>query len=132
MRSWVLVTLRRREVLHLLHALERMAALLRPHAVQVGEGIAHALLDLGRLLAEARLLLERSLLLFGGEVAVALHPLLEMLPLRWVAVLLSHLHARRHLYAGCHLHAGRDLHARFRLRHMKAATSLGLQHTGAR
>ena len=67
------------EVLHGLGAGEDALALVGRHHVELGEAVAHALLDLRGELAEAGLALEGALLLRQGEVAVAAHPLGEVL-----------------------------------------------------
>jgi len=60
-------------------ALEETATLLRRHAVELGETVAHALLGLSRKVVEAGLALERLLLLIERKAAMSIHPLCEML-----------------------------------------------------
>jgi len=82
-RSKNLLALRRTHVFHRLVAFDYAAALLRRHIVQLGETVAQVLLDLRRKSTEPRLVLKRALLLGKRQVAVAVHPLLQMfLPLR--------------------------------------------------
>ena len=53
--------------------------MLGAHTVELRETIAHALLSLWRKILEARLTLERPLLVRKGEAAMTLHPLRQML-----------------------------------------------------
>jgi len=81
-RPTKLLTLLRRETLHDLGALEESAALLRRHAIELAQVVAHPLLGLRRQVAEAGFPFQGTLLLLQGEVAVMVHPLAEMLLLR--------------------------------------------------
>ena len=74
-----LLTLLRRESFHGLGAVKETLPLLRGHAVELGEPVAHALLDRRRQLVEARLMLECALLVRRGELAVAVHPFGQVL-----------------------------------------------------
>jgi hypothetical protein len=58
---------------------EETAALLIGHVVELGEAIEEALLVLLGKLVEAGLVLKGALLLIGWEIAMAIHPLGEML-----------------------------------------------------
>jgi hypothetical protein len=78
-----LLTLRRAHVFHRLVALDHAAALFRRHIVKLGEAVAQVLLDSRRKSTETGLVLKRALLLGKRQIAVAVHPLLQMfLPLR--------------------------------------------------
>ena len=74
-----LFALREREVLHGFIALKQALPLFRRHCVEPDEGVAHALLSLRRQIVEAGFVFESSLLLIGSEVAVAIHPLSEVI-----------------------------------------------------
>ena len=80
-----LVTLLRREVLHIFVALDEPIALVGRHGVELGKAVAHALLrGLGQIV-EAGFVLKRLLLLRRREIAVDVHPLGEMLATRAAA-----------------------------------------------
>ncbi len=74
-----LLALRRRETFHRFVALNQTLPLLRRHVIELGKPVAQMLLCLGGKLAKARLILQRVLLLREREIAVAAHPLLQML-----------------------------------------------------
>jgi hypothetical protein len=74
-----LLALSRSEVLEGLVAGEETAALLIGHVVELGEAIEEALLVLLGKLVEAGLVLKSALLLIWWEIAMAIHPLGEML-----------------------------------------------------
>lgn len=77
-----------RKALHCFGAGEDALPLGGRHVIELSEAVAHALLDLGREVAEARFTLKGALLVGKGEVAVTIHPFGEVLvPLRisaWV------------------------------------------------
>jgi hypothetical protein len=77
-----LLPLLRSEVLHHLVAFQQATALLLRHVVQLGEIVQRTLLGLRWQLAEAGFTLERSLLLGKRHVAVAIHPLFQVLLVR--------------------------------------------------
>ena len=66
------------KVFHSLGAVQDMLPLLRGHVVELSEAITHALLHLWGEIAEARLMLEGTLLLRRRQVAVVIEPLREM------------------------------------------------------
>jgi hypothetical protein len=74
-----LLLLLRAKALQALYTVEHPAALLRVHGVEVAQGIELVLLHLRRQFAEARLILEGTLLFCEREILVVVHPLLEML-----------------------------------------------------
>lgn len=78
-RAANLLALRGSKVLHRLIALQNAVSLLRGHAVQLAQPIAHSLLRLGGKLVKSGLTLKRALLLRNRQVAVTAHPLGEML-----------------------------------------------------
>jgi hypothetical protein len=63
------------KVLQCLVTLERAAALFGRHVIEVAEVVQHALLGLCWKIIEARLALQRTVLLREREVAVTVHPL---------------------------------------------------------
>ena len=77
-----LLPLRHGETLHGLRASEDAFALAWGHAVELSEPLMHAELDVRLELAKTGLGIERSLLLIEGQVAMALHPLRQMLLVR--------------------------------------------------
>lgn len=74
-----LLSLRRAETLNRFVALDQTATLVGRHVVELRETIAQMLLGLRRKLAKAGFILERALLLGKRHVAVAAHPLAEVL-----------------------------------------------------
>lgn len=81
-RSTNLLPLRRREPFHHLGAFKQAAALFRRHVIELRQPVLHPLLRLLRQFAETRFILESLLLLRERQIAVAVHPLREMLLLR--------------------------------------------------
>ncbi len=77
-RATKLLPLRLSKVFHRLGVLQYAAALLRSHVIELGKTIPHGLLRLGRQVAEAGLTLECALLFCQREVAVTVHPLLQV------------------------------------------------------
>jgi hypothetical protein len=75
-----LLTLRRAEAGHSFVVIQESLALLGRHVVELCEAVAQPLLGFGGETAEAGLALERFLLLLRSEIAMALHPLLEVRP----------------------------------------------------
>jgi len=67
------------EVLHPLVVFQQALTLFRRHGIELGEAIEQALLRLRRIEIETGLCLQGFLLLLRCEVAVAAHPLREML-----------------------------------------------------
>jgi hypothetical protein len=78
-RAVPLLLLLRAQAFQTLNSVEHPAALLRIHVVETAEHVEPVLLHLRGKFAEAGLVLESSLLVWQGEIAVALHPLLEVL-----------------------------------------------------
>jgi hypothetical protein len=74
-----LLPLRHGQMFHQLVVFEYPPALLVGHVIQLGETVQHALLGLRRKLAEAGLILQSLLLLRERQIAVAIHPLGEVL-----------------------------------------------------
>ena len=74
-----LVTLLRGEALEGFVAIENPRALLRIHAIKASQLIAETLLGLRRQFVETRELLQVALLVSQGKIAVASHPLRDML-----------------------------------------------------
>ena len=74
-----LLTLFGSEALDRFCAIEQALALRWRHLVELGEPIVHALLHIGRQLAEARLVIEGALLVSRRKLAVLRHPLGEVL-----------------------------------------------------
>ena len=79
-----LVALLRREFFQLLIALDDAVSLRLRHGIELSEAVVHALLRGLRKVMEAGLILQRLMLLRGGEIAVVVHPLIEMLAARGV------------------------------------------------
>lgn len=73
-----LVALLRREFFQLLIALDDTVSLRLRHCVELSKAVMHALLRGLRKVMEAGLVLQRLMLLRGGEIAVVVHPLIEM------------------------------------------------------
>jgi hypothetical protein len=81
-----LLSFGRAETLNGLVPLNQTAALLRRHVVQLAQPVPQILLGLGWKLAKPRLVLQGTLLLCGRQMAVSIHPLVEMflsLPSCW-------------------------------------------------
>lgn len=78
-RAAKLLPLWRSEMFYRFVMFQYATALLRRHVVELGKTVPHGLLGLRRKVAEAGLILERTLLICKGEVAMAVHPLGQML-----------------------------------------------------
>lgn len=78
-------------------ALDQAAALLRRHIVELIEPVAQMLLGLRRQLAKAGLIAQSPLLLLRIQIAVAIHPLFEMLSILPSWPLPSRVRERTHL-----------------------------------
>jgi hypothetical protein len=74
-----LLSLRRGKTLHRFGAINDAAPAIRRHVIQLCQAIQHTLLGLRRKLAKARLVFQGALLFWKRKVAVAIHPLREML-----------------------------------------------------
>jgi hypothetical protein len=85
-RAAKLLALVRSEPFHQLGTLRHPLALLERHIVELDKLVAKSILGLRRKLTKARFVLQGTLLLPQGKVAVPLHPLRQMLLVRsWTA-----------------------------------------------
>jgi hypothetical protein len=78
-RAAKLLPLWRSEVFYRFSVFQYAAALLRSHVVELSKTVPHGLLRLRRKVAEAGLILERTLLVCNREVTVMVHPLGQVL-----------------------------------------------------
>jgi hypothetical protein len=111
-RTANLLSLRRSEVFHVLGAFKDAPTLFGGHIVELSEAVAHALLRLWWKIPKAGLIFERPLLLWQRKTAMTIHPLGQMLLIRFSTIHLRPLNLTRSIQSWvsrltCPAHHGR-------------------------